>query len=1254
MAGELIGLRLVILGAAEVRKELSDTERAVTSFGDAVKRITGVASSFGDSITRIGKDITNVGKALTFGLTVPLATLNATLVAAGIAFEDHFAGIAKTVDGVAIIASNGMVTLTEAGKELREEIRALALEIPVSANELADIGQIAGQLGVRGKEDLLTFIETVAKLGVATDLSTQRAAFGLARLQNIMGAVGTETKTMSEFVIRTSAALVSLGNNAAATESEILNLTLRLAAAGRAADLTTPEVLGIAASLAEMGVRAELGGTAVSNVIQQVIFAVADGGEQLEAFAKIAGTSAEEFAAKFKADPVAALQLFIEKLAQAQEDGMPGLKDLFNELGLAGVRVRDVLGRLGGDISIMTDNIDLATKAWEEQIALEEEATKRFATVASLLQLVKNSFIDLGIAIFDIVKDDLRRFLEGLRELIGSIKNLDPRILKFILTALGLAAVLGPVLLVIGGIVTVIGTLITAFTSLFSIGGLVAGMLAAVSGAFLIAGASLVKPADIIEFINGLLENLFQTISDLATGKATLEDLLPPPVLTAFNFLKEVIETIRNLLTGELTLESLLPAPVLAAVSFVGGVIQTIKDVLTGGITLESIFPPVVMGIINAVGGVATTIRDLLSGEKTLADVFPPSVMEVINTIQGAFNTIAGLLSGQIKMENIFPESVVTAAQGIGTVLQTIQDLATGKVSLESLIPEGLQKAFGIIDDTMAVIKAVINGDKTLAAILPASALTTAAKIEDAMKLVKAVLDGDKTFDAILPPELQNTARTLQNTLDRFTKFFDSLETQGLGAVLEDMIGENTINSFNNLLSVLGGISGFFTELGESEEFKNFIKEIVPTLDAALEPITALFKGGEDNKNGLAAFFDRIAEQANKLFGIFKDPIMENLKDSFSELQEALEELQGAFSELAKVFGKEVGPEGESLGKILADVIVVSIGAVLIGLSELINLLAILLDAIATTIKGGVIAFKGFQEATEGVRQIIIDGFKAIADLIGIVVGLIIGDMDLVKASIVDFQDRIALMQQGVDKIFNGVKEIIRGFVYAGVGLFEGFVDSVFSIIDLWTDDTLGVIDDLVQQLTGGSGKIPEFIADVRKFFDKFNTEILPDIQQFVLDLVATFASIVNDGLDHLTSVESGVLGIVDAFNNLRDWVVNNKDKLLEFWKELQEAAKKVHDLLFDSPRFKIQYGLEDLHKFIQGHDFDLGLSAIPNSFADYAAGLQPVMPALAGATTTIDRSVNVSAPITGVANAEGIPDKLVNKVRNAKVRGSF
>ena len=160
------------------------------------------------------------------------------------------------------------------GKELSafgKDVVALSAKIPLSTNELLELAASAAQLGVKGKDNILKFTETVAKLGTATNITGEEGAQAIARLLNVTGeGVGT--------VDRFAAIITRLGNNVAASESEILSMASRVGKATAQFDLGTTAVLGISAALKEVGVEAELGGSSIGRTFLDIQNAVFEGG----------------------------------------------------------------------------------------------------------------------------------------------------------------------------------------------------------------------------------------------------------------------------------------------------------------------------------------------------------------------------------------------------------------------------------------------------------------------------------------------------------------------------------------------------------------------------------------------------------------------------------------------------------------------------------------------------------------------------------------------------------------------------------------------------------------------------------------------------------------------------------------------------------------------------------------------------------------------------------------------------------------
>lgn len=421
-------------------------------FQSGLKGAAREARAWQKDFNSIGKQATDVGRTLTTALTLPILGVGTAAVKSFTDFEDSFAGVRKTVD-----ASESEFA------DLAQGFRNLAKEIPVNVNELNQLGETAGALGIR-KDDIVEFTRVMAMLGVTTNVSSQQAAESIAKIQNIFGAAGKETKNFAS-------ALVALGNDGASSEQEILALASRIASAGNTAGLSQGKVLGFAAAIANVGMEAEAGGSAMSRVFNDISMAVSKGGEDLAGFARIAGMSASQYAQAFRADAATATLAFIEGLGKIKKSG-GDLNGTINDLGFTELRQSDLLRRLAGDSEGLRKALNIQSKAWTDNTALTVEAEKKFATTKSQLVLLWNQIRDVGIelggalmpafhALIGVAKD-LIPYLKGAAEWFA---DLSPGMQTTIVASLGIVAAAGPLLFVFGQMMTGASTLIGLFTA---------------------------------------------------------------------------------------------------------------------------------------------------------------------------------------------------------------------------------------------------------------------------------------------------------------------------------------------------------------------------------------------------------------------------------------------------------------------------------------------------------------------------------------------------------------------------------------------------------------------------------------------------------------------------------------------------------------------------------------------------------------------------------------------------------------------
>ena len=234
-------------------------------------------------------------------------------------FETGLIGVGKTAD------LSG-AELEALGKDIDE----LSKRMPVATDELLAIAQSAGQLGVKGSDNILKFTETVAKLGTATDLSGDQAAMALARILNVTGEALGKVDVLGSVI-------VALGNNFAATESQIAEMATEVARGAAVFGVSSAQASALAAALAAVGVKSEVAGTSIGRILRMIDAAIRSEGEHLAILTQITGRTAEEIEALFQRDAMAAFALFIDGLKRIGDAG-GSVADAMAALGLADQR----------------------------------------------------------------------------------------------------------------------------------------------------------------------------------------------------------------------------------------------------------------------------------------------------------------------------------------------------------------------------------------------------------------------------------------------------------------------------------------------------------------------------------------------------------------------------------------------------------------------------------------------------------------------------------------------------------------------------------------------------------------------------------------------------------------------------------------------------------------------------------------------------------------------------------------------------
>ena len=372
---------------------LSRLDRSLKKSGDQAEKTEKKVNKFNSSLSGVSAAIKPLAKGLgsLFGGIALFKIMKSTLSLLS-EFEKGLIGVGKTAD------LSGFEL-----DQLGQEITDLSKRLPETTRELLAITQAAGQLGVKGRSNLVKFTETVAKLGTASNLSGDEAATTLARMLIV-------TNESIDDVDRLASVIVSLGNNFAANEREIASHATRIAQAGAAYNLSSREASALGAAFASMGIEAELSGSTVGRALLEIRSAIEGNQRAMSVFSKLIGISEKEIKNTFNKNSVDGFVLFLQALKNVNDAGS-NTTDFLRLFNLEGVRLLQTLPTAAKRIDVVKDALHNANKEFLSNQALLEENKRQLETLDSRWNIFKNTLKATTLSIVDNLEPALKRIL---------------------------------------------------------------------------------------------------------------------------------------------------------------------------------------------------------------------------------------------------------------------------------------------------------------------------------------------------------------------------------------------------------------------------------------------------------------------------------------------------------------------------------------------------------------------------------------------------------------------------------------------------------------------------------------------------------------------------------------------------------------------------------------------------------------------------------------------------------------------------
>jgi len=316
-------------------------------------------------------------------------------------------------------------------EKIKDQLIGLTQVMPLAFGDITQIATLGAQMGVTAN-GIEAFTQNVASFSAVTGASIDETAQRFGRIAALAGVATTDFNKLGSAVAYT-------GINAVATEQEILALTESIAAATKNVGYSAAEIVGFATTLSSLGIAPEQARGVVLRVFADITRAVETGGEELEAFGKIAGVSGKQAAEMWKSTPEKYFSLLLDGLGTVDN-----FTKAMDSLGFTETRETNVLQRLAQNRDIYNQSMQDSNTSFEEGTFLADSYAKTADNLDSRIIALKNSFQVLADAAGS---DTVKALSEFVKFLSGAVNNMA----AFAKTDIGRFIL--PTIAIIGGLV---------------------------------------------------------------------------------------------------------------------------------------------------------------------------------------------------------------------------------------------------------------------------------------------------------------------------------------------------------------------------------------------------------------------------------------------------------------------------------------------------------------------------------------------------------------------------------------------------------------------------------------------------------------------------------------------------------------------------------------------------------------------------------------------------------------------------------
>ncbi len=976
----------------------------------SMRQMGNEAIKAGKQIQNAGKTIANAGATLTKAVTLPIAGVATAAVKTAADFEAAM----SEVGAISGASGEDMAKLTAKAKEMGATTAFSASESAEAMKYMAMAGWKTADMteGIAGIMNLAA--ASGEDLAITSDIVTDGlTAFGMAakesgRFADVMAATSSNANTNVALMGETFKYCAS---TAGAMGYSIEDISVAIGIMGNA---------GIKGSMAGTTLKNTIANLAKPTdaqaaVMKKLGISLTDSSGNMKSFAEVMDNLRSSFSGLSETEKAAAATTL------AGKQSMAGLLTIVNA---------------------STEDFDKLTAAINGSSgSAEEMAAKMLDNLNGQLTLLKSAAEGIAITIGNKLMPYVKTAVSWVQKAADYINNLNDAQLDNIIKWAGIAAAIGPAIMIFGKIVTAVGTAQRIFgtitKTIANFGGIMgvitspAGIVIGVLAAIALAAFLIIKNWDKVKgFLQGVgswFKNAFEkagfSVEGFKRKFTSIGNTIGSIAGKIGGFCKAIAGIFKKEFAGDIKAGAAEAGGILE--TLVGGTVAAFDGIVTAVDKGLQVFDALLSFFTGAFAGnwdnAAQGFRN------SLKNIFPPDIAEgltkafdtVLPVIKAAVSGVKAMFGGLVQdVKKIFG-GITTVFKGIGTMLKGIFS-GDAETALK-----GFQTAAGGIVDTIGnIFKAKINAIKNFvvgafSTFLPESVVKKIAGVFDAVAsawdiaigAAKGYISG---FVQAIKPLIENI-KTIFKGVAQFVKgvftgdwkgALNGLKTIASGALsgLVNIIKApfkliaNTVKGAVNSFKNLNIVKSIFTALG------NAIKNVLTKCGVDMKKFSATINNIKTRVssiiNGLKTIFSTVFNAIGKVVKALATVIANIFGKKVSSTCSAAGAVITAFKAVASAAFNFIAGAIKKAMNIIVPVVKVAFGAIKGAISAAVNTITSIISGVLTVFDGLITFISGvftgnWRQAWEGVKSIfkgIFDTFAAICKApINAVIGIING-----------------------------------------------------------------------------------------------------------------------------------------------------------------------------------------------------------------------------------------------------------------------